>query len=119
MTAFPDGLGQVTFSPVPGGPRKSASSRRAMNVAVAQVKDHAPIHLLVEVEIEGCRGSTLRIAKLCLFAAPFPTVGRPRRVSFHRTPDRRGRSMGAIGSACACCRRVSSTAAIAAETQLP
>jgi hypothetical protein len=35
-----------------------------------QIENQAPIHLLVEVEIEVVEGH-LRIAKLCLFPAPF------------------------------------------------
>src|SRR6266481_7787939 len=57
---LPDGLGQVTFSGTGWTKKKcifAASDERGRR----QVKDHAPIHFLVEVEIEVVEGH-LRIA---------------------------------------------------------
>src|SRR6266704_950050 len=74
-----------------------------------EVEDQATIHLLVEVEVEVIEGF-LRVAKLGLF---FPSLQRrsPRRVSSSETKQEI-RSIGAMASACAWRRRVSSTAAI-------
>jgi hypothetical protein len=66
---FPDGLGQVTF-PGAGWTKKKCIFAASDERGRRQVKDHAPIHFLVKVEIEVVEGH-LRIAKLCLFPAPF------------------------------------------------
>jgi hypothetical protein len=74
-----------------------------------QIEDQAAIHLLVEVEIEVFEAH-LRIAKLCLFPAPFqePVAATSQFVRYRQER----KSMGTIGSTWACCKRVSNTAAI-------
>jgi len=74
---LPDGLCQMAF-PVPGGPRKSASFTRAMNVAVARSRPSSG-HLLVELKSKLSR-VTCGSRNLRLFPAR-STVASPRRVS--------------------------------------
>src|SRR6476660_7277547 len=66
---LPDGLGQMALAGAGRTKKKcifAASDERGRR----QIEDQAPVHLLVEVEIEVVERN-LRIAKLRLFPAPF------------------------------------------------
>src|SRR5205814_6303711 len=64
-----DLLSQVTF-PGAGWTEKKRIFTAGNERGCCQIEDQAPIHFLVEVEIEVVE-RYLRIAKLCLFPAPF------------------------------------------------
>jgi hypothetical protein len=66
---LPDGLGQMAF-PGAGWTKKKCIFATSDERGRHQIEDQAPVHLLVEVEIEVV-GRNLLIAKLRLFPAPF------------------------------------------------
>src|SRR6266700_2317554 len=72
--------------PVPGGPRKSASSWRATNVAVARSKTKLRFIFLLKLKSKLSRVAADR--EIALASSVAPAVVRHSE-SVHRTPDRR------------------------------
>src|SRR5271165_1403540 len=95
--------------PVPGGPRNSASSRRAIKPAVARSKTRLRFIFLLKAKSKLSRVFWESRNCACFFRRS--SKRSPRRASSSETRQE-SKSMGASGSAWAWRRRVSSTAAI-------
>jgi len=95
--------------PVPPGPRNSASSRRSINTPVARSK--TILRFIFGLKLKSKLSSVLLGSRKAASLRRRSKSRSERRVNSSETSVA-SRSIGAMGSACACCRRVSSTAAI-------
>ncbi len=95
--------------PVPGGPKKSASSRRPTNAAVTRSKTRLRFIFLLKLKSKLWKVLCGSRNWACFLRRS--SSRSPRRVSSSDTRKER-KSIGAIGSAWACCSRVSNTAAM-------
>src|SRR5712691_1689347 len=95
--------------PVPGGPRNKASSRRAIKLAVA--RSNTRLRFIFLLKLKSKLSSVFCWSRKPACLRRRSSSRSPRRVNSSET-RLESRSMGVMASTWACCRRISSTAAM-------